>query len=92
MSKVSLIQAIDIAERYLNESIRTEHNSVLGDRWIVSKEKIVDCGGHWMLHYQSSKYLSTGNPIYLLAGNLPLKVSKTGEVLGFDRADEKASR
>jgi hypothetical protein len=85
MSEINLVQAIEIAERYLNESVRDSFNSVQGDRWVVSAEKAVDCGEYWKFHYQSAMYLSTDNPSYLLVGNLPLRVSKTGEVLGFGK-------
>jgi len=85
MSEINLVQAIEIAERYLNESVRDSCNSVQGDRWIVSAEKVVDCGEYWKFHYQSAMYLNTDNLSYLLAGNLPLRVSKTGEVLGFGK-------
>jgi hypothetical protein len=85
MSNINLVQAIEIAEHYLNESVKDPHDPVQGDRWVVSKEKIIDCDEYWIFHYQSAMYLSTENPSYSLAGNLPLRVSKKGEVLGFGK-------
>ncbi|WP_174998294.1 YrhB domain-containing protein [Burkholderia lata] len=87
MTEISLAAAIEIAESYLNESVRTPHNSIEDDRWVVSMEKIVDCGECWLFHYQSALYLSTGDPAYLLAGNIPLRVSKAGVVLGFGKCE-----
>ncbi|WP_080937369.1 YrhB domain-containing protein [Burkholderia plantarii] len=87
MTVITLTAAIEIAENYLNESVRTSYNSPKDDRWVVSTEKIVDCGECWLFHYQSALYLSTGDPAYLLAGNLPLRVSKVGAVLGFGEHD-----
>jgi len=83
MSEINLKQAACIAERYLNEFVRTSYNSPPDDKWVVLVESAVDCGEYWMFHYQSAMYLSAGKLSYLLAGNLPLKISKMGDVLGF---------
>ena len=86
MNEISLETAISLAERYLNEVVRNSYDSPKNDRWVISLDKVYDRGGYWALHYQSELYLKTGNPSYLLAGNLPIKVSRsTGEILGFER-------
>ncbi len=85
MNEITKQTAIAIAEQHLNEVIRSPYDSPVGDRWVISMENIQDCGDYWLMHYQSEMYLKTENPSYLLAGNLPINISKTGKILGFGK-------
>lgn len=84
MNQISLESAILAAERYLNTVVRNPHDPPQDDHWIISKDKIKDCNSYWLFHYQSERYVTTRNPSYMLAGNLPLKMAKSGEILGFE--------
>lgn len=88
MSEISLETAISVAEHYLNEVMRNPYDAPKNDRWVISLDKIYEREGYWIFHYQSELYLKTGNLSYLLAGNLPLKISRAnGEILGFEKID-----
>jgi hypothetical protein len=78
---ISLDEAIVVAERHLNETVRKPQDSVPGDFWVVSRENVTDLGDYWLMHYQSALYLQTGSLSYLLAGNLPLRISKAGIIM-----------
>lgn len=83
MTTISLNDAIRIVELHLNEVVRNAYDSPPGDSWVVTKANIQEHGDYWLMPYQSKLYWDTENPSYLLAGNHPLKISKSGNVLGF---------
>jgi hypothetical protein len=83
MQLVSLDDAIRMAESHLNEKTREPH--VFGDcRFVVERELIRDCGDHWIMFYQSDRYLQSQDIRDALVGNMPLKIRKAdAKILGF---------
>ena len=82
MDIISLEQAIKIAEKYLNEEIRDPvlfKDSV----FIVERALINECDDYWIFFYQTDRYIKSEDVFDALVGNLPIKISKFGEILGF---------
>lgn len=79
---ISIEKAIIIAQEYINNNLNDSHSSG-DDIFIIERDFITEKEEYWEMHYQSKKYLETGSISFALAGNLPIKISKFGKVLGF---------
>lgn len=78
---------INYIEKYLIESVRSVNNIRDNDRFVVMQESIVERDTHFLFHYQSEKYLQTGNLYYFLSGRRPFKISKlTGKIIRSGKA------
>jgi hypothetical protein len=53
------------------------------DRWVVLDEHTIERPFGWVFFYNSEKFLTTGMPMYRLAGNGPVLVNKTTESVEF---------
>lgn len=82
MDIISLERAIEIAEKYLNHEIR---DPVLfkDSEFVVERGLTNECDDHWVFFYQTDRYIKSGDVFDALVGNLPIKISKFGEILGF---------
>jgi hypothetical protein len=82
---ISLENAIEIAEKYLNEAVKDR--VVFNDcQFVVERNLIKELNDYWIFYYQTDKFLETNDLSRALVGNIPLKVSKTnGEILGFEK-------
>jgi hypothetical protein len=67
------------AERLARDTIRSLAGTNEND-FSLQEEKTVEHSAGWVFFYNSLQYIQTGNPIYMLAGNGPIFVEKSGKV------------
>ena len=66
------------AERLARDTIRKLAGSAEND-FSLQPEKTVEHGDGWIFFYNSLQFIQTGDSMYMLAGNGPIFVSKSGK-------------
>jgi hypothetical protein len=83
MVVITLERAIELAEKYLNNEIK-DHALFKDTLFVVERALVKEFDDYWLLFYQTDRYIKSGDVFDALVGNLPIKVSKAGEILGFE--------
>ena len=81
MSKISKIDAFDIAQKKVQELEKAS-----GDQFEILQNKVICAERGWIFFYNTSEFILTGNPIDSLAGNAPLFVMHSGDILQLSTA------
>jgi hypothetical protein len=76
---ISKVQAIAIVEKLLNRS-----NTVDNGDLQIDADNIGETDSHWIIGYNSSRYLSTNDSQYALMGNNPYAIMKASGQIDHD--------
>ncbi len=87
MTAITLDQAIEIAEIYLNGEIR-DAGLFKDSLFVIERDLTRGFDDYWIFFYQTDSYLRSGDVLDALVGNLPIKISKDGVVMGFVKHSE----
>jgi len=75
-----LINQLADAEKLVKEQLLKDEKSV-GMPIVIQQQDTVEYKDGWLFFYNTAEYLKTGNFSFALAGNGPLFVKRTGEIV-----------